>query len=158
MSPHAALLSVLLLLPLVAGAQSGGTHASLRFEPSRFDTQRQQLEHAIATDARYSEINTAQRADVVAALDSIADTFEGHEALGTLTAAERSALESAQKKLTAALDAAAEDSRQVCRRETKIGSNMPTKVCKTVARLRQEREAGSPSRGDLDRLEHLRGG
>jgi hypothetical protein len=151
-------LLLLLLFPLLAVARSGSDHAPLRFDPAGFDAQRERLQQAIASETRYSEISAVERREVSAALDTIGTLFERGDSLDALSAEDRAALRAAEQRLNAALSDAAESSRQVCRRETRLGSNMPVRVCKSVARLRQESEAASHTARDLERLESLRGG
>lgn len=135
--PTLMLLGALFASPLAA-ATTGPLSGA---DPGRFAAERQQIERALAEGEQYREISEPDRQAVLAALARIADL------LATPAAPEREhALDQQRQQVNRLLQAAAADSKQICRRERPLGSRLPVNVCKTVAQQRREREQSRDTR------------
>lgn len=105
-----------------------------------FAEQHEKIRAELADGETYSEITPQQRTDVQTALARIEATLAGSRAVADLTAQERADLMNDQEIVNTILTAAREDSRLVCKRETKVGSHRSTTQCYTVAERRRTRE------------------
>lgn len=147
--PHgvlrAAFLAVLLALfvPLAALAQGSADAAfQLRFGEGRsFDQQRDEIVEEMHDGGRFGEISDEARAEVIAALDTMAELLDGRASFGHLDEAEKIRLFNAQEIANTHLTVAREDSRIVCKRERKVGSHFKTSICHSVAEWTIQREA-----------------
>jgi len=125
----------LLLSPLVAIGKNAA-HETVTFEAERFESQRAEIEKAMAGD-KYSELTVEQREQVRQALQQIQQLLDGEQ---PMPEADRVKLFNAQELVNTLLTQAADDSRVICKREAKMGSHMKVNICKTVAERRRERE------------------
>ena len=88
----------------------------------------------------YSEISHKDAELVRAALDRMSVKLTGVENAGSLDQVKLVSLYNEQNLVNAILTMAESDSRQVCRRRGRLGTNFKTTTCETVAE-RRERQA-----------------
>ena len=101
-----------------------------------FAKQQKTIVEAVKIDPAYFEITERDRNEVIGMLDHLAQTFTDAKTLANLDAATREQALAEQNQVNKILDKAAKDSRQICRQEKVVGSNMPKRVCMTAAKLR----------------------
>ncbi|KRG70102.1 hypothetical protein [Pseudoxanthomonas dokdonensis] len=157
---HALALALALALAMVAGsahASSGSTVLDVKGQAS-FQQQRVQIEKDFAS-GNYSELASEDRLKVNAALDRISSSVQGVDDVRQLSTQKSTEVFNDQELVNELLTQAAVDSRLVCKREAKIGSNMKTTTCLTAAeRRRQKEDAASqftenrPNRGQVELL------
>ena len=111
-------------------------HVPIDFEPGQFEAQRAKIEAGMRGE-QYREISTENRSKVVAALDRIGDAFADASSEAELAPEVRASVAADEALVNETLAEAAADSRMICRRERRVGSNMPTNVCKTAAERRR---------------------
>lgn len=104
-----------------------------------FEVQRGAVLAALDDGKTYAEITPDNRRRVLASLDRISGLL-GDRSASELTQAVRLEVFNEQELVNTLLTGAREDSRLVCVREKKTGSNRPTNNCKTVAERRRDRE------------------
>jgi hypothetical protein len=88
----------------------------------------------------WDAISEEKRAQVIKNQDRVLQLLEGKKSASELTNAEQIEVINALESINA-VARNAEDERMVCRRERATGSNSKTRVCKTVAQMRLERES-----------------
>lgn len=115
-------------------------HETVNFDPAQFAKQRSVIEREIVRGERYAEISDSDKRDVLASLDTMGKLLDGKTGLDQLNADQRIQLFNHQEKVNSLLTGAAEDSRLICRRETKTGSHRQETKCMTVAQSRRARE------------------
>jgi len=98
------------------------------------------IEKAMRSD-NYSEISLEQKSEVQQALGRIRLKMGDHQRVDELSQEARVEIFNDQEKVNTILTNAHADSRMVCRRERTIGSNLPQRVCMTVAQRRQSEDA-----------------
>lgn len=121
-----------------AAAREGTT--SLSIEKGGFTDQKAAIVKAIGSD-RYKELTPAQRREIEQALDRIDAAFAKAGSVDTMSEPERVAVFNDQELVNTRLAKGAEDSRRVCTRERRPGSNLPEVTCLTVAERRRIRES-----------------
>lgn len=104
-----------------------------------FEVQRGAVLAALDDGKTYAEITPDNRRRVLASLDRISGLL-GDRSASELTQAVRLEVFNEQELVNTLLTGAREDSRLVCVREKRTGSNRPTNNCKTVAERRRDRE------------------
>lgn len=129
----------LLLAMLLPAFASADEYEAVTFDPSRFAAQKAAIESDLS-EGLYSELSRTNRDAVRSALARIEAAVAGKSRISELDDATRVQVFNDQELINTTLTQAAEDSRVVCRREKKLGSNMPTNVCMTVAERRRAME------------------
>ena len=109
-------------------------------ETAAFEEQRATIERELADGETYSEISSQERADVRAALERIGSSLEDAGSVASMPDRSKAQLFNDQELVNNILTEAGEDSRMVCERRTKTGSNRKITVCQTVAERRRARE------------------
>ena len=104
-----------------------------------FEAQRSAVLQALDDGKTYAEISPDNRRRVVASLNRISSLLGGR-APADLPEAARVEVFNEQEMVNTLLTGARADSRVVCVREKKTGSNRPTNNCKTVAERRRDHE------------------
>ena len=102
-----------------------------------YSAQRTKIEKAISDDAKFVEMTSEARAMVRQSLERIAEGMGESTTLKSLDQPTQASLMALQSGINSALTTAASDSRQVCKRERVLGSNMPKRICMTAAAQRQ---------------------
>ena len=140
-------LSFAILLPGIALAER---HEDVKFDPALFAAQKAAIESNLSDDL-YSELSRNDRDAVRGALGRIEAAVAGKASISELDDATRVEVFNDQELINTILTQAAEDSRMVCRREKKLGSNMPTNVCMTVAERRRAMERAQDQTRNFNR-------
>jgi len=135
---RAGVFSLLCCLAGTALADKEG-HKDVAFDPAAFGEQKAQLERALNSKTYY-EISDKNKEEVLKALGRMERHLEGISAISELRPDARVAVFNDQELINNLLTEAAEDSRLVCKREKKLGSNMPVNTCMTVAQRREAQE------------------
>ena len=120
---------------------AAGKGHEIPLDPAQFSQTRAQLEETMRKTDDYSELSMSQRRQLGEILDRMEQTLEGQGSANALDAATREQLVGDQQKANAMLAKAAEDSRQICKREKRIGSHRYTTTCVTVGERRRQQEA-----------------
>ncbi|HET6603085.1 MAG TPA: hypothetical protein VFG21_02570 [Xanthomonadaceae bacterium] len=140
-SGAAALLALaMLLLPAAVGAAEELSVETL--DPSQFPALKAEIEHELARGNTLKEISARDRTRVATLLDRMADTLAGVEAVEQIPAPRRAELFNQQEEVNALLTQARKDSRLVCKRERRGGSNIPQTFCHTAAERERMRQHG----------------
>lgn len=114
-----------------------------RHRGADFSKQRAAISRDLADGETYAELSTEARAEVTASLDAMQRMLDAAGTVDAMPPQERVELFNTQEKVNALLTQAAEDSRRVCTRERRVGSNFVVSSCQTVAEQRRQREAGA---------------
>ncbi|MBB1060133.1 hypothetical protein [Marilutibacter spongiae] len=142
----AVVLGCALLLCLSTPVQAYHGEAALdvaRSAGSDFAAQRAAIARDLADGETYAELSAAARAEVVASLDAMQALLGQSGSVDAMPPQLRVELFNAQEKVNTLLTQAAEDSRRVCTRERRVGSNFVVSSCQTVAERRRQQEAGA---------------
>ena len=141
------LVSLIALVPLAARAtiqsHAGGFSPEKGLDASAsssFEAQRTAILEALGDGKTYSEISPDDRRRVTASLDRMSGLLQGVQNVDQLSETNRVAVFNEQETVNTVLTQAREDSRLVCSREKKVGSNRATNSCMTVAERRRARE------------------
>ena len=118
-----------------------------------FPAQHAKIQATLADGKTYSEISRQDAEAVKQALDRIAGHLQQAGTLQALDAATQSSLLGDQELVNRLLSKAGENSRQICVRERKLGSNRITSHCTTVAERRRQTEAARNSLQDAQRTQ-----
>nr|MBO2468385.1 hypothetical protein [Xanthomonadaceae bacterium] len=144
------------LLALAAGAQAAAV-AGEGFPPEKgldvatpFEVQRTAILQALQEGRVYAEITPDNRRRVLASLDRMVELLAGRP-VAELSEADRIEVFNHQELVNTLLAGAREDSRLVCRRETRVGSHRPTNRCMTVAERRRAREESQVALDEIQR-------
>ncbi|AWH54509.1 hypothetical protein C1924_15640 [Stenotrophomonas sp. ESTM1D_MKCIP4_1] len=113
------------------------------------------IEKALSSED-YSEISMEQKSTVQQALGRIRLKMGDHQRVDEVSPQARVEIFNDQEKVNTILTQARADSRMVCRRERSTGSNMPQRVCMTVAQRREAEEAGRKALRDSPALNNYR--
>lgn len=112
------------------------------------------IEKAMRSD-NYSEISLEQKSEVQQALGRIRLKMGDHQRVEELSPQARVEIFNDQERVNTILTQAHADSRMVCRRERSTGSNMPQRVCMTVAQRREALEAAHKTMRDSQSINNL---
>lgn len=158
--PACALLACCIGLAAMPSAFAGTALAESAFEEvAAFELQRAQIERDLADGETYSEITPEDRVAVHAALGRIGESLEASGSVEGMSERVRTQLFNDQELVNNLLTQAGEDSRVVCERRTKTGSNRKVSVCMTVAERRRLRdEAQDTFNTSIRAAGELRGG
>jgi hypothetical protein len=149
---HRALLVVAFLAtPAISVMAAPATKHKPLQEGAPYTEQRQHIVDDLQKGDVYSEIKAEDQARVLAALARIdAKLINGERA--NLSEADKLAVFNDQELVNTVLTQAREDSRLICKRERVVGSNMPQRVCITVAERRRARENSTDALRSLQTL------
>lgn len=112
------------------------------------------IEKAMSSD-NYSEISMEQKSTVQQALGRIRLKMGDHQRVEELNPQARVDIFNDQEIVNTILTQARDDSRMVCRRERSTGSNMPQRVCMTVAQRREALEAARKTMRDRQSINNV---
>ena len=141
-------LSMGLLALLLAGAAMAGPPLDLAVPPQAVRDQLAQIRRDLDDGKTYVEIGSEQRHTVLAALQRIEGAYASADGTQLSEAAQVSVSDD-QRAVNEILTKARDDSRLICRRQAKVGSNMLTSQCMTVAQRRRAEEGGQKGLDDL---------
>ena len=125
-----------LLLPLTALGETAKLSAL-----DQFEQQKATILQDIKDDTVYSEISHKDANIVRDALNRMSENLQGVADLSEMTVDQRAALYNDQELVNTVLTMAENDSRMVCRRRGRLGTNFKTTICETVAERRERQEA-----------------
>jgi hypothetical protein len=125
-----------LLLPLTAFGETAKLSAL-----DQFEQQKATILQDIKDNTVYSEISHKDANIVRDALNRMSENLEGVADLSEMTVDQRAALYNDQELVNTVLTMAENDSRMVCRRRGRLGTNFKTTICETVAERRERQEA-----------------
>lgn len=108
---------------------------------SEIHAQQVQLrQEALAGQGRFKDLGAAEREALVAKQDRFLALTMGRQSLDELSMDDRMSAINTLEAINATITRA-EDERLVCERIKQVGSHRPTRVCRTVAELREARQA-----------------
>ncbi len=128
------------LVPLHAAENAVDLEAS---RGADFASQRAAIARDLADGETYAELSAEARVEVNAGLDAMQRMLDDAGSVDAMPPPQRVALFNTQEQVNALLTQAAKDSRRVCTRERRVGSNFVVSSCQTVAEQRRQREAGA---------------
>ena len=97
-------------------------------------------QQAVAGHGRFKDLGAAEREALVAQQDRFLALTKGRQSLDELSMDDRMSAINTLEAINATITRA-EDERLVCERVKQVGSHRPTRVCRTVAELREARQA-----------------
>jgi hypothetical protein len=121
----------------------GPLWASTRAAGSLPDIHAQQVQlrqEASAGQGRFKDLTAAERQALIVQQDRFLALTKGRQSLDELSMDDRMAAINTLEAINATITRA-EDERLVCERIKQVGSHRPTRICRTVAELRQARQA-----------------
>lgn len=132
-------LAVVLSLSLFAPAVFASADTKMmEFEAIRA----QQAEIRAGVQARtgiYKDLSANDRALLLNQQSNVLTTIDGKKSAADLTELQRVSVFNSLEQIEAIINRA-EDERVVCQKVTQTGSNRKTRVCRTVAQMREDRE------------------
>lgn len=138
---------VLCALLLAAPAFAARTVSQeVKADPVGFADQRAAVEAQMKEGGRFAEITDDARRQVAEAFDRMETVLEGKATMKDLRQDDRVALINDQELINVLLTQARIDSRQVCKREKRVGSHRLTSTCRTAAEWKR---ASEQSREDI---------
>ena len=132
-----------LLFILLAGTISTAVSDTVRLSAmEQFETEKKQILQDLGSNTIYREITGGDMKLVKDALDRMSGHLENVDDLAQMSEAQRAELYNDQELVNTVLTMAENDSRTVCRRSGKLGTNFKTTTCETVKdrRARQEED------------------
>ena len=112
-----------------------------------FEQQKQKILTDMSDGETYAEMSQRDRQDVRDALTRIGDLLQAAGGVDQLSEDRKAKVFNDQEIINTILTRAGEDSRQVCKRERRVGSHRTTSQCYTVAERRRMREESSDELG-----------
>ena len=103
-----------------------------------FSPQKDAVFNAVNTNAKYSEITQADRANIESSLVGISDMLAAGKNIASLDAQSRENIQFKQDTVNKILVKAFRDSKLVCTKEAALGSNMLKRLCKTAAARKRD--------------------
>lgn len=133
------LLKAVVALTLVGSAFAASAGASQ--QPDQIRARQAQISAGLqAGNSPYAELSARSREELAERQARLLAVLEGKQHIDELDGDAQAQVEADVKWIENALTRA-EDERMVCERRRILGSNRKERVCKTVAQLREEREA-----------------
>ena len=126
---------------LMIAASASATDGGIDVKSKPFDEQAKTIRVELASSDKYREITREDRALVTSTLDRMGTRIEEAGGVDRLAPQAMVDVFNDQEKVNAVLTRAREDSRMVCKRERKTGSNFTSNSCMTVAQRRRHSEA-----------------
>lgn len=139
----------LLVVVLVCLTKANAQIKSL--DGAAFREQAEQIRRDLFSSDKYSEIIKSDRELVLSLLGRMEARLDGEGGVAGLSEQAKIATFNEQEQVNTILAGAAEDSRQVCRREVVVGSNRRQNVCMTLAQRRRSAEMARDDIGDMQR-------
>ena len=132
---HNAVVALALALAVPAAA------ATTLQQPDQIRARQAQISAGLqAGNSPYAELSTRAREELTERQARMLALLEGKQRIDELDADAQAQVEADARWIENAVSRA-EDERMVCERRRVLGSNRKERVCKTVAQLREEREA-----------------
>ena len=134
--------SLFLTLVLVVLATAASAEETTKLSAiEQFEEQKAIILKDIKDDTVYREISYSDANVVRDALNRISASLEGIVDIAEMTEEERGALFNDQELVNTVLTMAENDSRMVCRRRGRLGTNFKTTTCESVKDRRERQEA-----------------
>jgi hypothetical protein len=140
-----------LLLTVSTAAWATQDAPRLALADGGFSQQRAQIETDLADGKTYAEISSGDRSTVRESLQRISHNLEGVASLDELSEDAKARVFNDQEVINNILTQAAADSRLICTREAKTGSNRKVTTCQTVAERNRRRELDQGNLRDVQR-------
>jgi len=134
------LLFVFALLLATGSAMAGDSLPGLQSK-QQFMAMRAHVVSDLNDHDKYREITPEDQKSLMAALDRMEARWQNADASDKLTPSEQTEMANDQEVVTAILTHTAESSRMVCERVAAIGTNLPKRVCKSVAQRERDMKA-----------------
>lgn len=128
-----------LLMCLATSVSARGGDIDVKSKP--FAEQAETIRIELASSDKYREITDEDRALVTSTLDRMGTRIEEAGGVDRLAPQAMVDVFNDQEKVNAILTRAREDSRMVCKRVKRTGSNFTSNYCRTIAQQRREAEA-----------------
>ncbi|MBS0576122.1 MAG: hypothetical protein JSS45_06840 [Proteobacteria bacterium] len=128
--------ALVLCAPLASADALQGLQTRQQFETLRTQVSKGMADH----DDKFREISADDQKKLAETLDRMEQRWQSAVDGGTLSQAQQVEMMNDQEVVATILDKGAADSRVVCERVPKLGSNLPKSVCKTVGERRREME------------------
>lgn len=131
-----------LLFMLLAGTISTAVSDTVRLSAmEQFEAEKKQILQDLRSNTIYREITGGDMKLVKDALDRMSGHLENVDDLAQMSEGQRAELYNDQELVNTVLTMAENDSRTVCRRSGKLGTNFKTTTCETVKDRRARQEA-----------------
>jgi hypothetical protein len=131
------------IMLVVSLSLPGSLWASTRTAGELPDIHAQQVQlrqQALAGQGRFKDLGAAERQALVAQQDRFLALTKGRQSLDELSMDDKLAAINTLEAINATITRA-EDERLICERIKQVGSHRPTRICRTVAELREARQA-----------------
>lgn len=132
---------------LIAAAFCAPALANDTPPPNFSEIRAQQTEfrqEALAKKGPFKDLSDRERNELVAKQTELLTLIDGKQSLSDLTPDQQVSTINTLEWIKAAITKA-EDERLICERVKLVGSNRPTRVCRTAAQVRADREAAEKS-------------
>jgi len=139
------------LVSMSSLAWAGDAEQQLALAEGGFAEQRAQIEADLADGKTYAEIDAGDRSEVRASLERIGQQLDGVASIDDLTEEQKTRVFNDQEVINTILTQAAADSRLICERVTRTGSNRRTTTCLTVAERERRRTQSQDDLRDYQR-------
>jgi hypothetical protein len=150
---RAILLAAAVSLCLAAAPALGASKATtIKADPSVFPSAKAQIEKDLADGKTYSELTATKKREVLAALERIEDVLAEAPSVEALPTEAKVKLINDQEFVNTVLTQVREDSRLICRQESKTGSHRRMPKCQTLAERRRELENSQDALRDHQRI------
>lgn len=130
-----ALFFSVLTIPAFATGTEGNTGSVASLLTQQHEIRKQVLEQT----GRYEEMPAVKRDEILAEQNKLFRLLDGKTSTTELDPAQKTEVFNALEKISANINNT-DDERIVCERTKKTGSHQVTRVCKSVAQIRMERE------------------
>lgn len=137
----APLSTILVALFFAAAPALAGSAPLVKADARTFPSAKAQIEKDLADGKTYGELTATKKREVLAALERIEDVLAEAASVEALPTEAKVKLINDQEFVNTVLTQGREDSRLICRQETKTGSHRRTPKCQTVAERRRELES-----------------
>jgi len=131
-----------LLVPMLAVA-SGAKPLDVQ----EIVAQQKQIRSELLGSKDYRGLSESTRNELLSRQASLLRMLEGKKSAEELDANQRMLTSNELEWIEGALNDKQND-RLVCKQEKKLGSNRPTRICRTAAQMEQERESAREAMGD----------
>ncbi|WP_242107535.1 hypothetical protein [Luteimonas aquatica] len=136
-------MKAVLVATLILAAVSGSALAAADTlqQPGDIVAQQQAIRaDVVAEKGRFESMPSVKRKQILADQDKLFALLEGKASASDLNDGERQQVSTLLASISGAIENK-EDERMVCTREQRTGSNFTTKVCRSVAQIKAEKES-----------------
>lgn len=144
-----------LMLAVASSPASADQQIDLQLDEVRVQ-QAELREAALAGHGSFEHMGASKRMEVASRQGELLAMLEGKQSMDQLSPEQQTEVLNTLGWIEAAITQA-EDSRIVCRRERVLGSQLKTRICKSVAQRRAEREAARGRMSSPTRMKDVEG-